>query len=242
MKNKKLLLLIFGLIMTAQMIYSQVPSYVPTNGLVGYWPFNGNANDQAPNGNNGTVNGASLTTDRFENVNSAYNYDGGDVITIPHNSSLNTYPITVSVWIKTNQNFISGENGFIVSKYINSSWNGWNVNLQINNSSSATIIPAYLRSSNPCNGVIEGYSICNNPVGMNYTGSVNNTNWRHIVFVVDSNGGKLYLDGQLVSSQIWIGNPGSCTTTTPLLVGNNFKGKIDDVGIWKQIGVGDHSF
>ena len=104
MKNKKLLLLIFGLIMTAQMIYSQVPSYVTTNGLVGYWPFNGNANDQAPNGNNGTVNGASLTTDRFENVNSAYNYDGGDVITIPHNSSLNTYPITVSVWIKTNQN------------------------------------------------------------------------------------------------------------------------------------------
>jgi hypothetical protein len=35
---------------------AQVPSYVPTNGLVGWWPFNGNANDESGNGNNGTVN------------------------------------------------------------------------------------------------------------------------------------------------------------------------------------------
>ena len=28
-------------------IFSQVPNYVPTNGLVGYWPFNGNANDES---------------------------------------------------------------------------------------------------------------------------------------------------------------------------------------------------
>ena len=27
------------------LLYAQVPSYVPTNGLIGYWPFNGNAND-----------------------------------------------------------------------------------------------------------------------------------------------------------------------------------------------------
>ena len=57
-------------------VFTQVPNYVPTNGLVGYWPFNGNANDQTPNGNNGTVNGATLTTDRFGNANSAYNFDG----------------------------------------------------------------------------------------------------------------------------------------------------------------------
>ena len=33
------------------------------NGLVGYWPFCGNANDESGNGNDGTVNGATLTTD-----------------------------------------------------------------------------------------------------------------------------------------------------------------------------------
>ncbi|WP_395655413.1 hypothetical protein [Flavobacterium sp.] len=43
---------------------AQVPSNVPTNGLVGYWPFNGNANDVSGNNLNGTVTGASLTTDR----------------------------------------------------------------------------------------------------------------------------------------------------------------------------------
>ena len=58
-------------LLTWTTLFGQVPSYVPTNGLVGYWPFNGNANDESGNGNNGTVNGATLTTDRFGNSNSA---------------------------------------------------------------------------------------------------------------------------------------------------------------------------
>ena len=71
---KRLLLLIT--ICISFVSFSQVPSYVPTNGLVGWWPFNGNANDEGGNGNNGTVNGAALTTDRFGNANSAYDFDG----------------------------------------------------------------------------------------------------------------------------------------------------------------------
>ena len=51
---------------------------IPSNGLVGWWPFNGNANDESGNGNNGTVNGASLTTDRFGNLSNAYLFDGLD--------------------------------------------------------------------------------------------------------------------------------------------------------------------
>ncbi len=43
-----------------------------------YYPFNGNANDESGNGNNGTVNGAILTTDRFRNDNLAYSFDGID--------------------------------------------------------------------------------------------------------------------------------------------------------------------
>ena len=49
---------------------------LPTDGLVGWWPFNGNANDESGNGNNGTVNGASLTTDRNGSLNSAYSFNG----------------------------------------------------------------------------------------------------------------------------------------------------------------------
>lgn len=42
----------------------------------GYYPFDGNANDFSTAGRNGTVNGATLTTDRFGNANSAYYFDG----------------------------------------------------------------------------------------------------------------------------------------------------------------------
>ena len=44
-----------------------LPSYVPTDGLVAYYPFNGNANDVSGNGNNGTVSGATLTADKDGN-------------------------------------------------------------------------------------------------------------------------------------------------------------------------------
>lgn len=66
--------LLFTALFTSKVI-SQVPSYVPTSGLVGYWPFNGNANDESGNGNNGTVNGATLSSDRNGNANSAYYFD-----------------------------------------------------------------------------------------------------------------------------------------------------------------------
>ena len=55
---------------------AQPPAYVPTDSLVGWWGFNGNANDESVNTNNGTVNGATLTTDRFGNANSAFDFSG----------------------------------------------------------------------------------------------------------------------------------------------------------------------
>jgi len=50
---------------------SQIPSNL-RSGLVAYYPFCGNANDVSGNGNNGTVNGATLTTDRFSSSTSAF--------------------------------------------------------------------------------------------------------------------------------------------------------------------------
>ena len=45
------------------------------SGLIAYYPFNGNANDESGNVNNGTVDFATITTDRFGNPNSAFNFD-----------------------------------------------------------------------------------------------------------------------------------------------------------------------
>lgn len=47
------------------------------NGLVGYWPFNGNGNDESGNGNNAELLGnASYAADRYGKPNSAYIGDG----------------------------------------------------------------------------------------------------------------------------------------------------------------------
>ena len=97
MRNK-LLLIAMGFALTTQMISAQVPSYVPTNGLVGYWPFNGNSNDVSGNAHNGTSNGSTLTTDRFGTSNSAYSFNGANnYISIPNTSSLSGFSdITIS--------------------------------------------------------------------------------------------------------------------------------------------------
>ena len=49
-----------------------------TRGLVAWYPFDGNASDMSRNGNHGTVNGATLGTDRFGEENKAYSFDGVD--------------------------------------------------------------------------------------------------------------------------------------------------------------------
>jgi uncharacterized repeat protein (TIGR01451 family) len=60
------------------------PAYLPTDGLVGYWPFCGNANDASENGNHAIVSGAELVADRFGVPNSAYELNGSlDFITVP---------------------------------------------------------------------------------------------------------------------------------------------------------------
>ncbi len=107
MKNKILLLIIVATLGLKTATMAQVPSYVPTNGLVGYWPFNGNANDESGNGNNGTVNGATLTTDRNGNGNAAYSFDGVDDYI---DNTSNGLPFgntnrTINCWILNNNNF-----------------------------------------------------------------------------------------------------------------------------------------
>ncbi len=96
--------LFFLIAMSVGMIFptmaQNIPSYVPTNGLVGWWPFNGNANDESGNWNHGTVNGASLTTDRDGKSNSAYSFDGlNDDIVVKNNQIFNFEDkLTISAW------------------------------------------------------------------------------------------------------------------------------------------------
>jgi hypothetical protein len=101
-----------------------VPNYVPTNGLVGWWPFNGNANDESGNGNHGTVNGASLSTDRDGNLNNCYFFNKNEIkFDIKNNMFANNF--SISGWIYLDSlsknasypTFISEENNYIVLQY-----------------------------------------------------------------------------------------------------------------------------
>ena len=71
------------------------------DGLVTYYPFNGNADDESENGNDGIVNGATLCEDRYENENHAYFFGGDDYINVKNNPMLEfSGSITISVWAK----------------------------------------------------------------------------------------------------------------------------------------------
>ena len=73
----KKIVLFFLFLLSFPLIRAQVPSYIPTSNLVGWWPFNNNANDESGNGNNGALqNGVVTTSDRFGNTNAAYSFDG----------------------------------------------------------------------------------------------------------------------------------------------------------------------
>jgi len=81
---------LFGLLIGLGIIWSLVGmTYASSdNGLVAYYPLNGNANDESGNGNNGTVHGPVLTTDRFGKANSAYEFDGNGYIEAYDNDSI----------------------------------------------------------------------------------------------------------------------------------------------------------
>jgi len=109
-------------ICTIPTLFAQVPSYVPTNGLIGWWPFNGNANDESGNGNNGTVNGAALTADRNGHPNSAYNFNGSSsYISLSQpffNGNSTVGEMSMSVWFRIydypvgNSYYLSTKEGF----------------------------------------------------------------------------------------------------------------------------------
>jgi len=70
---------------------------IPTNGLIAYYAFSGNANDQSGNSNNGTVTNATLTSDRFGNANSAYSFNGSSVITVNNSATLKSISSNYSI-------------------------------------------------------------------------------------------------------------------------------------------------
>ena len=219
---KKLLFILF-IGMTNGMLFSQVPSSVPTNGLSGYWSFNGNANDNSGNGNNGVVNGATLTTDRFGNANSAYNFVKANNNYITMNNTIGNFgtsDFTISVWFLSTDAISS----HIINKRYSQSWgNYWE-------------LTKLLFGINDTN-TNSNYNVINNTQAQ-----IQNT-WYNIIVTRSGTSMKYYINGllyQTVTTTV-INN---ISNTSNLVIGSvitpltgvlqSHEGKIDDIGIWNR--------
>ena len=188
------------------------------NGLVAWYPFTGNANDSSGNGNNGTVYGATLTTDRAGVTNSAYRTSAG-YISAPSFSIPTSGIISISYWFNCNSDFGLGE---IIC---------------LGSSSSTTW---------GCVGG-DNYFTMNYGRGCGSTGStpilqpLTYGTWHHVVFI--SNGlnanTKIYFDGLLIGTSTNANSSNSCSHAN-LYIGadiyglGNFDGKLDDIRIWNR--------
>ena len=143
-------------------------------------------------------------------------------VTVPHQPALNSYPLTISAWIKTSRNATQVDG--IVSKYIDASSNGYSMLLY-----GGHVYAWYVRS-----GVNQ---VFRPSLGLD-GGFVADDQWHHLAFSIDASGGKLYVDGMLRESLAWSGTPGATTTTTAFQIGRyhnyptGFLGEIDEVSVW----------
>ncbi len=98
--------LLFVLLVVSKGMTQSIPVYLPSNGLVGWWPFNGNANDESANQLNlSNVSTPTLTNDRFGHSESAYSFNGTtNGLRAQDNEMFNLVnAATISGWFKANQ-------------------------------------------------------------------------------------------------------------------------------------------
>ena len=226
MKKKSLIMTAVATLGMAAVTMAQcVPSYVPSNGLVGWWPFNGNANDESGNGNNGTVNGATLTTDKFGNIGKAYSFDGvNDFIQVASTGfPSGNQSRTLSVWFKVSQ-YPSPNNTYTLLNYGTAG----------NNNSCGLAIDSIF------SGGPRLFFFSWSQADVFDTIFFNKQEWHNLIGSFDGTTGKLYLDGNLLSSKISNWN----TELNSFTIGKNnqtnsspgyfTKGNIDDIGIWNR--------
>ena len=123
-----LVLLLFFACLFPGICFADTESFSLNDGLVAYYPFNGNANDESGNGNEGTGHGGvALTADRFGNAGSAYRFDGiDDFINVGDNLDQPNNNFSISVWFKTEN--ITGISQYIVAKRFSSLGKGYSLN------------------------------------------------------------------------------------------------------------------
>jgi hypothetical protein len=210
------------------------PAYADLNsGLVAYYPFNGNANDESGNNNTGTVTGAVLTSDRSGAPNSAYFFNGTSAyIRVPNNQSFDVTPagFTVASWFKADPSqpdptgiydLIDKSHGSNGSYDDHAGWavqffNGGGTHFAVG---TGTSFPWQTADS---------------------TGPILDNTWHHISGTFQGSTIKIYIDGVLKSTVTLSPGETPLSNTRDLFIGRHyalgryFRGTIDEVRIYNR--------
>ena len=213
---------------------------VTTDGLVAYYSFDGNADDQSGNGYNGTVYGATLTADRFGAPDSAYSFDGiDDYISVDYTAAFQLPVFTVSAWVLPTVD---------LSAATSPSWVVGRGEDIITDLASFNLLVAHPTSS-LANGVSVLYETSGNADQFFDTNVYPDIgNWTHLVASRATDGLlSIYIDGSLTGQ--WLSTPEPTSNSfQDLLIGaywfvpspstatitNFYTGAIDDVAIYNK--------
>ncbi len=198
--------------------------------LVAYYPFNGNANDESVNSNDGTVIGATLTAARFGNVDSAYSFDGiDDYMDFGKDASVQfsgTPTMSVFGWVN-----LSGAATYIgIDKYNSqgSSPGGANIGyyLAFADTGGNTVVRA---------GFGNGLE-----TKIDATTDISDGDWHHVGWTWDGSLVEIYVDGALDFSQSYtsgiIDNDQALSFAKRIdLPTNIYAGLMDDIRIYDNV-------
>src|SRR5687767_5959456 len=166
------------------------------NGLLAYYPFNGNSNDESGNGNNGTIkNGAYFTTDFLGRQNKAAGFDGiNDYILVQDNGKLNTDKITISMMLQVNN--INRRHAFLArQKFENATNSSW-------------ALAQSLDLTNNFDFAVTGPSVnCSQQItydesnAISAAQAVQSNRWFHLLATFENGEQKIYIDGVLKATK-----------------------------------------
>ena len=203
-------------------VFAQLPSYLPTDSLVGWWPFNGNAIDESVNSNDGTVNGATLTNDRFGIANAAYSFNGiANSILVPSVFYDISVSHSISMWVSINDLTLVGQ-------YL------WNTS---NHTGEAFVYNwgAYNNNVLYCLGNGTSWSIT---CGTEQTFLTATSNiWYLYTMTYSSGVWSIFINGQLADTYTSTNLPTGVTSLVfgdIAMGGEALNGKLDDIGIWNR--------
>lgn len=199
-------------------------STAESDGLVAHFPFNGNADDESGNGHNGTVNGATLTTDRFGNADSAYMFNGtDDYIAVPDSTDLrlSQTDFTISTWFYEESRTTPAVKS-LITKRLGQYEKGW-LYAVVDGASYYQVSGGY-----------DPRAVSPNPVSVNA--------WNHSVVTYDlaTTTIRLYINGILDSVHANIPSPNA--TAASMMIGRDselgrywFHGVIDDIRMYNRM-------